>query len=211
MMKAKWLLSLGIVALAGCTDTIDSICREYRNTDNEVIDALMMITTEEKAAEMNTRVFKGLKERYKRIDDKYKAWEINQETNLELVKQILTSDGMHLYRAELAKNRKRFALEMQRLSKLRSQYLEDAEDGDLKRVAPTLEVMGNEAHALGPFAEQLSGPHLEKKIYQWMAAVDAPEDRPAPLPRGVTKEKLKEYVTKHRDRQAEFDRRQGIE
>ena len=49
-MKKRCLLVLCLVAgLSGCTDTIDSVTREYRNANNEAIDAMMMVTSEARA------------------------------------------------------------------------------------------------------------------------------------------------------------------
>ena len=118
MMKWKVSLLIVLFALAGCTDNMDSITREYRNANNEVIDAMMMITTEEHAARMNVRIFKPMGPRYKAIDEKLKIFGINRATNIELAQAVLESDGVQLYLTDLQVNSRRFSLERMRLRNL---------------------------------------------------------------------------------------------
>jgi hypothetical protein len=122
MIKKRNLLLLALVLLlTGCTDTLELITRDLRNANNEAIDAMMMVTGEEQAHSMNTRVLKPLRERYNNIEDKLKAWESNRSKK-EAVQEIANSSGFALYVAELEVNRARFTLEKNRLRDLHKQY-----------------------------------------------------------------------------------------
>ena len=67
-----------LLALTGCIDTIDSVTREYRNTTNEAIDALMMTTSDAQAKVVVLRVFKTLDDRYKLSDHRLKTVKMNR-------------------------------------------------------------------------------------------------------------------------------------
>jgi hypothetical protein len=125
MIPKRNLLVLALVlALTGCTDTMDSITRELRNANNESIDALMMVTSEQQAYRMNTRVLKPLNERYSNIEYKLKAWESNRDSKKEIVEQTFNSNGFYLYIAELEVNKVRYTFEKTRLRNLYKQYQE---------------------------------------------------------------------------------------
>jgi len=120
-MKTK-LLPLGLLFFAvGCTDTFDTICREYRNTNNEAIDALTMVTDNDSAKRYTMRIFGPMMHRYKDIDTKVKIIEVNR-TKSDFVKELFESDGFQLYIADLEVNRQRMALEVTRLRYLLKQY-----------------------------------------------------------------------------------------
>jgi hypothetical protein len=197
MTKAKSLVVVAILALTGCTDTIDSISREYRNANNEVIDAVMAITSEQKAKDINARIFKTIPERYKKMDDKLKNYETNQATNLEMVTNYLTSDGVQLLIADRKANVKRFDVAMKRLKELYEQYINEAReaqgnDFDENAVAPTIrDIIRVPSHPLVQFEKQLNTSEIETKMAKW-------DDKP---PKGVPDQKYKELKT-------EFDKRQ---
>src|SRR5205085_8117771 len=93
------------------------------------------------------RVFKPLQKRYEGINNKLKIVKSNRE-KFEYAKEVLESDGFHLYLSDLQVNGQRFALEILRLRNLRNQYVErerellmaegEADPGfiDPKRVCP---------------------------------------------------------------------------
>src|SRR5207253_7776082 len=92
MMRFRLLL-LGLVfGAVGCTDSIDTVTREYRALNNEAIDALTMITTEAKAQEMTIRVFKPMRDKYMAIDKKLTIVKSNRDKP-EFAKEVLESDG----------------------------------------------------------------------------------------------------------------------
>jgi hypothetical protein len=121
-MNRYHLIFVGMVfLLVGCTDNIDSITREYRNQNNEAIDALMMISDDASAARMTHRVFKPMQFRYKDIDNKLHIVKVNRSKK-ELVKEVLESDGFQIYLNELDMNRMRMSMEMARIRDVMNQY-----------------------------------------------------------------------------------------
>jgi hypothetical protein len=110
--------------LTGCTNTIDTVTREYRNSNNEVLDAVMVVTNDEKAKEMHTRVFKHLMGRYEGIDERLKQIKANR-TRAEFAKEVLESEGAHLYISELEVNCQRYSLEVTRLRSLIKHYVDE--------------------------------------------------------------------------------------
>ena len=62
---------------AGCVDNADSIAREFRNANNEVLDAMMMVTSEAQAGRMKIRVFAPLGDRLKFIERKLDIMDTN--------------------------------------------------------------------------------------------------------------------------------------
>lgn len=123
MTKSKLLPLLFILGLTGCTDTVDSVCREYRAANNECIDALMMVTSEAQAERMTARIFKPMKDRYGAIDTKLKIVRANRDMD-ELIKETFESDQLHLYLTDLQINLQRYSLELTRLRNLRRQLVE---------------------------------------------------------------------------------------
>jgi hypothetical protein len=115
------LLPALTLLLTGCTDNMDSITRELRNCNNEAIDAMMMVTSEEQALRMTKRVLKPLQPRYSDIEEKLKSWESNR-TKKEMVEETFKSNGFYLYIAELQVNKQRFGMEKARLRNLYKQY-----------------------------------------------------------------------------------------
>jgi hypothetical protein len=148
MNRFKAVAPLFLLVLVGCTDTVDTITREYRNATNEALDALMMVTDESSAQRMTNRVFKPLNMRYKDIDDKLKIVEANRSKK-EMVKEVLESDGFQVYLNELDMNRQRMSVEVARLRSVAKQYEKEErarldeegkfnEEPNLKSVCPAL-------------------------------------------------------------------------
>ena len=149
MIRSAPALLAGLILIAGCTDSMDSITREYRNANNEGIDALMMIRTKEDATRIHARIFKSMTPRYAAIDEKLKIFTQNRSGNqVELAKEVLESDGVHLYLTDLQVNSQRFTLEKARLRQLFMKYYEEkckerGEEGDdftpdVRKIAPEL-------------------------------------------------------------------------
>lgn len=175
MMRRKLAIVPALLLLAGCTDTADSIAREYRNANNEGIDAMMMITDNNRAKRMTSRVLKPLQGRYEAISKRLEIWKSNRATNKELVQEIYSSDSVHLYLAELPVNRQRFTLEMTRLRNLVNQYIEreqalrreegkDEFDFDPKELCPDLYDLVNNPQVLDPLRKQLDKGELVREI-----------------------------------------------
>jgi hypothetical protein len=167
MIRVHLPLVVLTLVCAGCVDSWDTEMREYRNTNNEVIDAMMMVTSESQAEGMTARVFKPMGERYEAIDKKLGILVIGAAKK-DIVKEVFESDGVHMYLTELEVNRQRFALEMTRLRNLRQQIL-DAEMAELKRqgdanpkvdaqkICPKLDDLVSNGDTLRKIREQL-GP-----------------------------------------------------
>lgn len=170
MRKSRLFVPAFILLLAGCTDNMETITRELRNANNEAMDALMMVTSEQQAYRMNVRVFKPLSERYKAIEFKLKGWQSNREPK-EQAEETFNSNGFYLYLAETETNRRRFAVEMTRLRNLRDQYvkrkLEETGEGDsvlppdkVKQYWPSLSELIDTESSLGAIKSQLQNPAI---------------------------------------------------
>ena len=123
-MKTRLILVVILLGmLAGCTDTADSISREYRNQINEGLDAMMLVTNEATAKRMNVRVFKPMGERFTDIDRRLGIVRANRAKK-EFVTEFFESDSVHMYIGEIYLNRKRFELEVSRLKNLSKQCVE---------------------------------------------------------------------------------------
>ncbi len=123
-MKTRLLLFvLCLLCLVGCTDTPDSMARQYRNAINECMDALMFVTDESSANRMKIRVFKPMFDRFQGLDKKMTIFKNNLKKPA-YVKEVFESDGIHLYLSELQINRQRFALERTRLRLIYQQRIE---------------------------------------------------------------------------------------
>ena len=153
-MKKRCLLVLALLAgLAGCTDTVESVTREYRNANNEAIDAMMMVTSEARAGQMTARVFKPSVERYKAIDSRLNIVQ-NNRLNHDFVVETFESAGLHLYLTELEVNQQRFSLEMIRLRNLTNQ------EKDAGRECPNLLELLSPSGPLASLRTQLTNPKL---------------------------------------------------
>ena len=161
MMKYKFpLLTLTFLA-AGCTDDVDSVAREYRATTNEAIDALMMVTSEASAHRMTERVLKPMQKRYEAIDKKLGLVKYNR-TKAEFAKEVLESDGVHIYLTDLMVNHGRLALEMKRLKHL---YKTEIDAGE---VCPKLEeLVKDKAPILEPLKKNLEEPELLRMMKEF--------------------------------------------
>lgn len=127
MTRRKLLFVPLIFLMVGCTDTIETITREYRNTNNEVIDALMMVNSEATAKQYTLRVFEPMVLRYKGIDARLNIVRTNR-LRREFVKEVLESDGFQLYLTDLEVNRQRRGMELTRLRNLVDQYVKQERD-----------------------------------------------------------------------------------
>jgi len=161
MMKYKLPLLALIFLAAGCTDDVDSVTREYRATTNEAIDALMMVTSEASAHRMTERVLKPMQKRYEAIDKKLGLVKYNR-TKAEFAKEVLESDGVHIYLTDLMVNHGRLALEMKRLKHL---YKTEIDAGE---VCPKLEeLVKDKAPILEPLRKNLEEPELARMMKEF--------------------------------------------
>ena len=116
-MMNRCLLLILLLGIVGCTDTADTVMLEYRNLDNEALDAMMMVTDGNQATRMDLRIFKDLRNRYDRIDKKLNIMMINR-TSKELVQEVYESTGIIMYVHESNLNRDRYKLEADRIRNL---------------------------------------------------------------------------------------------
>jgi hypothetical protein len=160
MMKYKLPLLALVFVAAGCTDDVDSVAREYRATTNEAIDALMMVTSEASAHRMTERVLKPMQKRYENIDKKL-GLVIYNRTKAEFVKEVLESDGVHIYLTDLEVNKGRLDLEMKRLKHL---YDAEIEAGE---VCPKLGELVTKDGILNPLNKNLKESDLQRRMKEF--------------------------------------------
>ena len=116
-MKKLVLLPL-LCTLVGCsTDNASSLARDYRNLNNEYLDALMMVTNESSAKFAQDKVVKPYTDRKGKIDKRYETWELNTDDK-EIVKDLLSSESVVMLFAEHRINRIRLQREKARVKKL---------------------------------------------------------------------------------------------
>lgn len=174
MKKCVRSFSFLAVTLAGCAESVESISREYRNANNEAIDAMMMVINEEQAVRMKARVFLPLRDRYQELDRKLASLRVNR-TRKELARELSESEGVKLYVAELAINRQRFDLETTRLRNLLKQTLDHErqkriDSGEIDpqvdpgKVCPILFELAAPDVNLAVVCEQLKNPKIMEII-----------------------------------------------
>jgi hypothetical protein len=116
MKRAALLVCLA--GLSGCsTDSADSLSRDYRNLNNEAIDALMMCTSEARAVVARDKILKAYPDRLTALDKRMATWLQNTDDKL-IVLDTLFSDSVATLLAELPINAKRLEYELQRLQNL---------------------------------------------------------------------------------------------
>jgi hypothetical protein len=131
-MKARILvMSVLLGMLVGCTDTADSISREYRNEINESLDAMMLVTDEVSAQQMTLRVFKPMADRFKEVDRRLGILRMNR-TKKEFAAEFTTSDSANMYISEIFINRERFKEEMKRLKSVKQREIEAKQQAHAK-------------------------------------------------------------------------------
>jgi len=116
-VKRVFLLILLALGGAGCSDNPDTLAREYRNLNNEAIDALMLTTSERRARLANEKIFGRYQERLQEIDRRFGIWETNADEKLMTI-DVLSSESVITLIAENKTNQDRLAAETTRLSKL---------------------------------------------------------------------------------------------
>ena len=182
-MKKRILLVLALVSVVGCVDTPNSVCLEFRNANNEHIDALMMVTNETQAQRMSIRVFSKMSDRYVALDRKWEIMETNwgRTPDLDTMKAFLEADGLHLYRAEYRANAQRCTLELARLRNLVEQIKtreaqaaqdEGREQKPVSELCPSLNAMVHTPSVLGPLRMQLEKPKLEDTLSRFFGRID---------------------------------------
>jgi hypothetical protein len=165
-----------VLCLVGCTDTVDSVTREYRNANNEAIDAMMLVTSERRADDMIKRVFKTSTERYQAIDKRLETVERNTAKKKDFVKNVFESNGVHLYLNELEINAQRFSLEVIRMRNLAKQLVEKEKPGaelndvSMQEVCPKIhELIRPGSPYLSTLRTQLESPKLVQMMEQFEA------------------------------------------
>ena len=128
MTKYKLILMLlFLLVVSGCTDSVETVTREYRAANNECIDALMMVTNEAQAKQLTIRIFKPMESRYGEINRKLGLVKLNR-SDAEFVKECYESDSLHLYLTDLQINAQRLTLEMLRIRRLVNALVEREEE-----------------------------------------------------------------------------------
>jgi|ERR1043165_6330095 hypothetical protein len=172
MMKRNMVFLCLALLLAGCTDTIDTTTREYRNTTNEAIDAMMMITNNTQAKNMKIRIFKPLIDRYAGTDKRVDAVKGNRSKK-EFVKEVFESDSLHIYLTELPINRQRFTLELTRLRTLQKKLIEED-----KECTDLTELLTIDSY-LGPLRKHLQNPKIVEMMQEFPGLMKTEKEYPA--------------------------------
>ncbi len=160
-MKKPVLLLLALAPLTGCSaDDANSISRDYRNINNEAIDALMMTTSEARAKIANEKVLKTYSARISDVDKRLDLWVQNAEEKF-IIANTLNSESAATLIAENKINLKRLELERARLQRLAANAGADspnlqelARGGGLATVKANLEKGTRFAEMMGKFREQ---------------------------------------------------------
>ena len=115
--KKAWL-GLVLCCLAGCSnDTAHSLSRDYRNINNECIDALMMVTSEARAKFVTDKIFKTFPDRVGPLDKRAATYEQNTDDKT-IVLQMISSESVAILLAENIINQRRLKLEQERIKNL---------------------------------------------------------------------------------------------
>jgi hypothetical protein len=116
MRKAAWLPFVAL--LVGCSsDNSSSMARDYRDMNNECIDALMMTTGESRARIAVNKILKTYTERVGTVDKRLSTWLQNSDEKY-VVRDVLSSESVATLFAECQTNQKRLKLEQLRIQKL---------------------------------------------------------------------------------------------
>jgi hypothetical protein len=115
-MKRAALLLL-LAGLTGCsTDNAKSLSRDYRNLNNEVIDALMMSTSEWRAELGKDKIIKPYTEKVGNIDKRFATWVQNTDDK-EIIRDTLDSESVATLLAEAPINLRRLNHERARITR----------------------------------------------------------------------------------------------
>jgi len=153
-------VSLLLLCGAGCRDSADALARDYRNLNNEVIDAMMMITDDASAKVMLDRVLVEYPKRMRSVDDRVKNWKQNNEKE-DYGSQIYNSDSVMILILENQMNKDRLALEEARLKKLLGAIVEAKRQEGQANVTPEAacpnlaKLVGSEGKDLDPIKANL--------------------------------------------------------
>jgi len=118
-MKRTAAALLLLVTAVGCVDSANTMARDLRNLNNEVIDALMMVTNDQKAKTVGERVLAEYSERMTLLDDRFKNWDMRDTA--EKANELFRSDNFALLLIENKANKDRLNTEMKRLALLQQQ------------------------------------------------------------------------------------------
>jgi DNA-directed RNA polymerase len=126
--KKRACLALALCLLTGCsTDSAHTLSRDYRNVNNEAIDALMLVTNESRAKIANVKIVKTYPERVGDIDRRMASYVQNQEEVLVL-SEVLSSESVMILFAECKINLRRLDKEQERLKKLLASLVQNEKD-----------------------------------------------------------------------------------
>jgi hypothetical protein len=146
----KTALMVVAIAMAGCsTDSAHTLSRDYRNLDNEAIDALMMITGEARARFARDKIFKPYNERLTKIDDRAATWLQNTEDDF-IVRDTMGSESVMTLIDESEVNKTRLKLELDRIKVLLDTKAKDNPGVDPAKEWPALSsfAAGSETNSL---------------------------------------------------------------
>lgn len=156
-MKRTFALLLVVLTASGCVETADSISREYRNLNNEAIDALMMVTSEARARTAVDRVLSEYENKLKKIEGKVKVFKLNNE-KVDVLKQVYNSDSVAILILENSYNKQRLEAEKKRLALLFNTLKATRPDLELKY----LEQVAKGGEKVTKIAQQLDNNDLLK-------------------------------------------------
>jgi hypothetical protein len=126
--KKKVWLALVLCSVAGCSnDSAHTLSRDYRNMNNECIDAMMMVTSESRAKFAATKIFKPFPDRIGPLDQRTANFEQNTDDNV-IVLQVVNTESVAILFAENSINQRRFKLEQDRIKNLVAFKIRTEED-----------------------------------------------------------------------------------
>jgi hypothetical protein len=155
--RRRALVGLALCALTGCsTDNPTSLSRDFRNLNNEAIDALMMVTNESRAKFVNDKIIGTYQDRYGKIEKRMQTYVQNTE-NETIILDTLRSESVAILLAESQFNIPRLNHEQQRLKKLleatvqrekdRRKEAGDPDPVNVDKFCPSLNALATSDHA----------------------------------------------------------------
>ena len=163
MKRAALIFCLAsLPSLAGCsTDSANSLSRDYRNLNNEAIDALMMVTSEDRAQLAKTKILgKVYTERLQAIDKRMDSWLQNTEDKLVVI-ETMSSESVVTLLAELPINAKRLDLEQKRIGNLLAAKIKEGAD---PKACPALNDLGSSGASVSTLKNQFGNNKFAKLL-----------------------------------------------
>ncbi len=165
--KKRACLALVLTCLAGCSnDTAHSLSRDYRNINNECIDALMMVTSEGRAKFATDKIFKTFPDRVGPVDKREQTYEQNTDDKIVML-EMISSESVAILFAENGIIQKRLKLEQDRIrnlvdSKVRTEVEKRKAEGEANPVVKARDLWPNLSDLAAGTTTSTFKTHLDK-------------------------------------------------